>query len=40
MVARNITYGNDIFKTLGKSNSEEFFEVTYWDLWISIAHNQ
>ena len=36
MVTRNIKYGNDFFKTLEKSNSDIFFEITYWDVWIAI----
>jgi hypothetical protein len=36
MITRNIKYGNDFFKTLEKSNSDVFFDITYWDVWIAI----
>ena len=36
MATRNITYGNDFFKTLEKPDSDCSFEITYWDLWIVI----
>lgn len=36
MAPRNITYGNDFFKTVEKPDSNWSLEITYWDLWIII----
>lgn len=36
MAKRDIKYGNDIFRKINLEQTENIFELTYWDLWVVL----